>query len=183
MDGYHLTNNIWWRLTLNQSQSYVATEGQSASLSWCQAPSGAQDQIAVTVRQLRVCWEYESIVYNCCWSSPEQSFSGSSPGPRDPWSYFTVSDSGLPQTGGSGSVFISPRNRVGQLYPGTGFPFRRLRRIAGLRRPYSNPPPHAHQSQSLSYFATGGLPPISLCWCQAPSDPQPDFFLSTGPLR
>jgi hypothetical protein len=33
------------------SQCYVTTDGQSASLSWCQAPSGAQDQIFVTVRQ------------------------------------------------------------------------------------------------------------------------------------
>jgi hypothetical protein len=38
-----------------QSQSYVTTDGQSASQCSCQAPSGAQDQI-VTVRQLRVYW-------------------------------------------------------------------------------------------------------------------------------
>jgi hypothetical protein len=31
------------------------TDGQSASLSWFQAPSGAWDQIFVTVGQLRVC--------------------------------------------------------------------------------------------------------------------------------
>jgi hypothetical protein len=40
-------------------------------------------------------------------------------------------------------VFISPRNRVAQLSsPGTGFPFRRLLRLAGLRWRYSTPPPH-----------------------------------------
>jgi hypothetical protein len=38
------------------SQSYVTTDGQLASLSWCQAPSRAQNQIFVTVRQLWVCW-------------------------------------------------------------------------------------------------------------------------------
>jgi hypothetical protein len=32
------------------------TDGQSASLSSYQAPPGTQDQIFVTVRQLRVCW-------------------------------------------------------------------------------------------------------------------------------
>jgi hypothetical protein len=36
------------------SQSYVTTDDQSASLSWCQAPSGKHDRIFVTVRQLRV---------------------------------------------------------------------------------------------------------------------------------
>jgi hypothetical protein len=48
--------------------------------------SGAQDQIFITVRHLRVIsvgrpltWEDGSVVYNCCWSSPAQSFSGSSP--------------------------------------------------------------------------------------------------------
>jgi hypothetical protein len=31
-------------------------------------PSRAQDQIFITVRQLRVCWwEGGSVVYNCCW--------------------------------------------------------------------------------------------------------------------
>jgi hypothetical protein len=36
-----------------QSQSHITTDSQSASQSWCQAPSGAQDQIFVTVRHLR----------------------------------------------------------------------------------------------------------------------------------
>jgi hypothetical protein len=49
-----------------------------------------------------------SVVYNCCRPSPAQSFSG-------PSSYFTVSDSGLPQPGGTG--YMSPKNRVAQLYP------------------------------------------------------------------
>jgi hypothetical protein len=32
-----------------QSQSHIATEGQSVCLFWCQAPSGAHDEILVTV--------------------------------------------------------------------------------------------------------------------------------------
>jgi hypothetical protein len=47
---------------------------------------GAYDQIFITVRQLRVCWcgalslrEDGSVVYNCCWFSPAQSFSVPSP--------------------------------------------------------------------------------------------------------
>jgi hypothetical protein len=50
-------------------------------------PSGAYDQIFIIVRQLRVCWCGELslmrervYVYNCCWSSPAQSFLGPSPG-------------------------------------------------------------------------------------------------------
>jgi hypothetical protein len=34
------------------SQSYVTTDGLSISLCWCQALSGAQDKIFITVRQL-----------------------------------------------------------------------------------------------------------------------------------
>jgi hypothetical protein len=49
-------------------------------------PCGAHHKIFITVTQLRVCWRWSclwredgSIVYNCCWSSPAQSFSGPSP--------------------------------------------------------------------------------------------------------
>jgi hypothetical protein len=38
----------------SQSQSHIATVGQSVSKSWCRAPSGAYDQIFIAVRQLRV---------------------------------------------------------------------------------------------------------------------------------
>jgi hypothetical protein len=48
--------------------------------------SGAYDQIFITVRELQVCscgalslTENGSAVYNCCWSSPAQSFLGPSP--------------------------------------------------------------------------------------------------------
>jgi hypothetical protein len=43
------------RLRSSQSQCHVTTDGQLASQSWCQAPSGAQDQIFVTVRHLLFC--------------------------------------------------------------------------------------------------------------------------------
>jgi hypothetical protein len=48
-----------------------------------------------------------------------------------------------PNLEGQVPVFISPLFR-GDLVipPGTGFPFRRLLRLAGLRWKYSNPPPH-----------------------------------------
>jgi hypothetical protein len=63
--------------------------------------------------------------------------------------------------------------------PGTGFLFRRLLRLTGLRRKYSK------QSQSRSriqsYFTTCSLPPISSSWRQAPWDPRPDFFFNWTP--
>jgi hypothetical protein len=37
--------------------------------------------------------------------------------PRDSWPYFTVSDSRLPDLRPRSPYFISPRNRVAQLYP------------------------------------------------------------------
>jgi hypothetical protein len=45
----------------------------------------------------------------------------------------------FPSLDGQVPVFISPRKRVA---PGTGFPFHRLLRLAGLRWRYSNLPPH-----------------------------------------
>jgi hypothetical protein len=45
-------------VTQSQSQSHIATDGQSVCLSWCRAPSGAHDQILITVWQLLSCpWE------------------------------------------------------------------------------------------------------------------------------
>jgi hypothetical protein len=38
-----------------ESQSHVMPNSQLVSQSWCQAPSGAQDQIYNTARQLRFC--------------------------------------------------------------------------------------------------------------------------------
>jgi hypothetical protein len=40
----------------SHSQSHIATDGQFVSKSWCRAPSGAHDQIFITVWQLRSCF-------------------------------------------------------------------------------------------------------------------------------
>jgi hypothetical protein len=63
--------------------------------------------------------------------------------PRDSWPHFTVSDSRLLQFGGPGPRIYIPQEQGGPVIPpDTGFPFRRLLRLAGLRWRYSNPPPH-----------------------------------------
>jgi hypothetical protein len=81
----------------NSSYTSITTDGQSASLSWCQAPSGAQDQIVVTVRQLWVCWCGEpSLTSGPVWRL--QLLLALASGHtrvwvlRDSWPYFTVSD-------------------------------------------------------------------------------------------
>jgi hypothetical protein len=70
-------------LWFDQSQSHIATDDQSVSKSWCQAPSGAQGQILITLWQLRSCfvgrplWREDwSIFYICCWPLPAKSFLG-----------------------------------------------------------------------------------------------------------
>jgi hypothetical protein len=92
--------------------------------------------------------------------------------PRDSWPYFTVSDSRLPHPGGPGPHIYIPQEQGGPVMTsGTGFPFCRLLRLAGLRWRYSNPPPRgdsAIRSQSQSFFTTGDLPPIKSSWCQDP---------------
>jgi hypothetical protein len=62
--------------------------------------------------------------------------------PRDSRPHFTVSDSRLPQPGGPGPHIYVPQEQGGPVIPlGSGFPFRLLLRLAGLRWRHSNPPP------------------------------------------
>jgi hypothetical protein len=74
------------RLSQSQSQSYVKTDGQSARLSWNKAPIWGPTTKFLLLsdscgfvdvgRFLRR--EDGSVVYNYCWPSPEQQFSGPS---------------------------------------------------------------------------------------------------------
>jgi hypothetical protein len=45
-----------WICYVYQIQSYIATDGQSISKSWCRASTGAHDQIFITLWQLRSCF-------------------------------------------------------------------------------------------------------------------------------
>jgi hypothetical protein len=103
--GDSLTANSLLQLsTLNssQSQNYATTDGQSVSLTLCQASPGAKDQDV-------------SVVYSCCWPSPAHLFSVRVP--RDSWPYFTVSDSRLPQPGGPGLHIYIPQEQRGPDIP------------------------------------------------------------------
>jgi hypothetical protein len=59
------------------------------------------------------------------------------------WPHFTASDSRLHLPGGPGPCIYIPQEQDDPVIPpGTGFPFRCLLRLAGLRWRYWNPPPH-----------------------------------------
>jgi hypothetical protein len=65
-------------------------------------------------------------------------------------SYFTVPNSRLSQPGGSGPcIYISQEQDGPFIPPDTGFPFRFLLLLAGLRWRYSTPPPHGIDLQDI----------------------------------
>jgi hypothetical protein len=80
--------------------------------------------------------------------------------PRDSWPHFTVSYSRPLQPGRPGPrIYISQEQGSLVIPSGTGFPFRRLLRLAGLRWRYSTPPPHGKQYFVLrNLFKTKKLP-------------------------
>jgi hypothetical protein len=62
------------------------------------------------------------------------------------------------ETGESGLRIYIPQEQGSLVIPsGTGFPFRRLRRLAGLRWGYSNPPPRGYSSSCHSLSRNGSL--------------------------
>jgi hypothetical protein len=80
----------------SQSQSHIATDSQSVSKSWYRAPSGANDQIFISVWQLRSCsvgrplWREDGFVFLCAACPCQRSLSRV----LVPWDlrpYFTVS--------------------------------------------------------------------------------------------
>jgi hypothetical protein len=75
-----------WLLTCSYWPSATITDCNSKSSHGVKTPSRAQDQILVLSDSCRFVdvgrplWREDGpVVYNCCWSSPAQSFSGPSP--------------------------------------------------------------------------------------------------------
>jgi hypothetical protein len=59
----------------------------------------------------------------------------------------------LPRIWGTRSLYLCPPQGGPVMRPGTGFHFRRLLRLSGLRWRHSNPPPHGKKkSQEIYYF-------------------------------
>jgi hypothetical protein len=73
--------------------------------------------------------------------------------PRRTHNHILLSYMRLLQPGGPGPhIYILQEHGGPVIPPGTGFPFRRLLRLAGLRRRYTNPPPHGANSCCISFW-------------------------------
>jgi hypothetical protein len=114
---------------------YVTTDGQSASLSWCQAPiMGLRPDIYYCQTAVGLL-----ILGPSLWRENGSAFSIHS-GPRQR-SHSWVRVPWVPR--GPGPRISIPQEQGGKVIPpGTGFPFRRPLRLAELLWRYSNPPPH-----------------------------------------
>jgi hypothetical protein len=130
-----------------QSQSYVTTNGQLASLSWCQTSIWGPRQdfyYCQTVVGLLM-WgtlsdERTGLLFTIA-AGPCQRIHSSVRVPHDSLPHFNVWDSRLPQTGGPGSHIYIPQEQGGPVIPlGIGFHFHHLLRLAGLRWRYLNLP-------------------------------------------
>jgi hypothetical protein len=117
-------------------------------------PSGTCDRffflLKFSFKHLRVCYFVApsltrgrvcNLLYNCFWALPEQSLSGLSPAELTTIFYCLIWES--PNLEDQVPVFISPRNRVAQLYPrALGSLYVAFYDSQGLRWRYFNPPPH-----------------------------------------
>jgi hypothetical protein len=89
-----------------------------------------------------LCRENISVLYNCCWPSPAQSFSGPSPM-------------------GHVTIFYSQIRDL---------PFHHLLWFAGLRWKYLTPPPHGSAASLKSWSKSHcDWQSVSQSWCRAPS--------------
>jgi hypothetical protein len=90
----------------------------------------------------------------------------------------------FPSLEGQVPIFISPRNRLTQLYPpGTGFHFRRLLRLAGLKVEVFEPASTREslvnkKSNSKSKLLYHWWFTASQSWLQASGDPRPETFFN-----
>jgi hypothetical protein len=121
--------------------------------------------------------------YNWFWALSKHSLSRSSP--AELTSIFCCLTWDFPNLEGQVPVFISPRNKMAEIYsPGTGFLFCSLLRLVGLRWRYSNPhplwnPEFWSQSQSQSCYDWRS---VSMSWCLAPSGSHGHKFVTVRRL-
>jgi hypothetical protein len=118
------------QLDPSQSQSHVTTEGQSASLSWCYLPIwGPRPDFDYCQRVAGLLiWgalsdERTGLSFTVV-AGPCQRCHTRIRVPRDPWPYFTVSDSRFPHPGGASHCICIPLEQGGPVIPpGTGLLF------------------------------------------------------------
>jgi hypothetical protein len=123
-----------------------------------------------------------SVVCNCCWSSPAQSFS--SPNTSGLMTMFYCLRFVTPRTCRARSPYLYPS---GTGWPGytssTGFLFRRLVRLAGLRWRYSIPPPHESTTDAKVTMRLTICQSVSKSWYRTTSGARDQIFITVWQLR
>jgi hypothetical protein len=114
-------------MNLHESQSHITTDSRSASPSWCQAPIWDPRPVFLSLgiffRQLQVCYFVapsltRGRVCNLLLLLVLASVFPLGSESRGTQAHILLSKFlRLPQPGRPGPVFISPRNRVAQIYP------------------------------------------------------------------
>jgi hypothetical protein len=113
-------------------------------------PSGVENQNFITLRQLRIWWCGAPSLTRGRVCRSKLLWVLACVVSQDSWSYFPPSDSRLPQPGAPGPRIYIPQEQGGPVIPpGTGFPFRRLLRLAGIRWRYSYPRPRWGRTNCL----------------------------------
>jgi hypothetical protein len=159
MAGDSLAHNPLLQLTISEprlSQSHVTIDGQSASLSWCQAtiwgPKPDFYYCQTVARLMMWCAfsdERKGLSFTTAAGPRHRSHSGGL-SPTELMTIFYCLRFETPPNWRARPQHLYPQEEGGPVIPtGTGFPFRRLR-LAGLRWRHSNPPPHGATSISKS---------------------------------
>jgi hypothetical protein len=139
-------------------------------------PSGAQDQICIAFRQLRVSWFGAPSLtrricrLNCSWSSPAQSLSGPSPAGLITILY-CLRFKTPPTWRARSPCLYSPGTAWSSYTPRHCVPFSLTPRTSRATIEVFDP-----AIQCQSYFTTGGFPSISSSWRQAPRYSRPEIF-------
>jgi hypothetical protein len=131
--GWHPESRLF---TLCQSQSHIATDGQSISKSWCRAPSGAHDQVFLLFDSYGLVF-----VGRFLWREDKPAF---------------VYAAGLASTVFLGSESLGTRDHIllSQIWD---LHFHRLLRLAGSRWKYSTPPPDGFSLCAAEHFLISTL--------------------------
>jgi hypothetical protein len=163
-----LVSRILYLLLLGRIESYITTDGPSASLSWNEAPIWGLRPDFITVRQLLVCWDGELSLTR---------------GRVCRLQLLLVLASAVIL----GSESLGTRDHI-LLSHIRDFAFRRLLLLAGLRWRYSTPPPHGGSTQydwisdwtnfmRTEYRSPNRTAPLSVCFipchenvCQSPGN-------------
>jgi hypothetical protein len=163
--GWGIRSRLHTGISAAESESYVTTNGQPASLSWNKAPIWSLRSDIHYFWQLRVCW-FGAPSLTTGWVCPLQL-------------QLTLTSAVI-----FGSESRTTRGHI-LLSQIRDFPFRRLLRLEGSRWRYSTPPPHGF-SPSLLSLSLMLRPTVSRPVClgiEHPSGAYDQIFIIVWQLR